>query len=400
MTKELLSQNLIRLRNEKSLSQEQVAQKAGLSRSAYSNIEAGRTKPRNSTVLALADALKVSIEEFYKNISIGSEGIRFRSTRQLKARSDIIADTRSRLLQFGELEKLLGPGMTADFETQFPPDEFAGMDPRDAAQKARTRLKLYEQPIRNIYSLLETKCGVMVLARPVASPHFFGLSVAPGFGGPAIVVNTWERITVERWIFTAAHELGHLVLHRDSFALDTEEEDKKQEKEANLFASHFLMPCEAFEREWKHTEGLGLLERVQKVKRVFGVSHMTVLYRLTTEMGYGQQLWNAYKSIYKATHNRELEIHEESGPTMGWEEFCDSRWQDYGNFVEPHKANEKEALPPNDFYGRRLENMVLQAVISEHIPLEEGAAILQIDHKEMFERCMAAIPLPALVHDF
>lgn len=27
-------------------------------------------------------------------------------------------------------------------------------------------------------------------------------------GGPAIVVNTNTKITVERWIFTVAHELG------------------------------------------------------------------------------------------------------------------------------------------------------------------------------------------------
>jgi len=27
----------------------------------------------------------------------------------------------------------------------------------------------------------------------------------------------WERLSVERWIFTAAHELGHLLLHLDAY---------------------------------------------------------------------------------------------------------------------------------------------------------------------------------------
>jgi hypothetical protein len=31
-------------------------------------------------------------------------------------------------------------------------------------------------------------------------------------GGPAVVVNVWGRLSVERWIFTAAHELGHLMI--------------------------------------------------------------------------------------------------------------------------------------------------------------------------------------------
>ncbi|ADG07796.1 protein of unknown function DUF955 [Kyrpidia tusciae DSM 2912] len=61
-------------------------------------------------------------------------------------------------------------------------------------------------------------------------------------GGPAIVVNTWDRISVERRIFSAAHELGHLLLHLSVYRVEEESEVKAQENEANLFASHFLMP--------------------------------------------------------------------------------------------------------------------------------------------------------------
>ncbi|MGI6132457.1 MAG: hypothetical protein ACOYES_11375 [Bacillota bacterium] len=57
--------------------------------------------------------------------------------------------------------------------------------------------------------LLESS-GVKVYAREVMSRGFFGLSIGPADGGPLVVANVWSRISVERWILTAVHELGHL----------------------------------------------------------------------------------------------------------------------------------------------------------------------------------------------
>jgi Zn-dependent peptidase ImmA (M78 family) len=104
--------------------------------------------------------------------------------------------------------------------------------------------------------------------------------VAPGNGGPAVVVNTWDRISVERWIFTAAHELGHILLHREAYHRSMANEEEQEEKEADRFASHFLMPEESFESEWAQTRGLPLIARVLIVKRIYRVSYKTVLYRL------------------------------------------------------------------------------------------------------------------------
>lgn len=49
------------------------------------------------------------------------------------------------------------------------------------------------------------------------SDDFFGLLIGPTDGGPAVVVNVWDGISVERWILTAADELGHLVPHLGSY---------------------------------------------------------------------------------------------------------------------------------------------------------------------------------------
>ena len=83
----------------------------------------------------------------------------------------------------------------------------------DAARTARRNAGLRdEEPILDICGLLEGN-GVKLLLLEKQRDSFFGLSVTADDGGPVVVVNTWDRISVERWIFTAAHELGHLLLH-------------------------------------------------------------------------------------------------------------------------------------------------------------------------------------------
>jgi Zn-dependent peptidase ImmA (M78 family) len=97
-------------------------------------------------------------------------------------------------------------------------------------------------------------------------------------------VNTWDRISVERWIFTAAHELGHLLLHLDAYQVDKLEEDVGEEKEADIFAAHFLMPDHVFKKELAEASGLSWYDRVFKLKRLFRVSYRSVLYRIASHL--------------------------------------------------------------------------------------------------------------------
>ncbi len=154
------------------------------------------------------------------------------------------------------------------------------LDAAAVAQNARVQFELEpRQPVLDICGLLEQH-GVKVLLLETRRDSFFGLSVGPEDGGPAVVVNTWDRISVERWIFTAAHELGHLLLHPSEYDSNATALPVDTEREADAFASDFLMPEAAFRAAWAQTEGHPLLVRVLKVKRMFRVSYKTVLYRL------------------------------------------------------------------------------------------------------------------------
>ncbi|GAA4369617.1 protease inhibitor I42 family protein [Agromyces bauzanensis] len=67
-------------------------------------------------------------------------------------------------------------------------------------------------------------------------------------GDPAgVLINTERPASVQR--YTAAHEIGHWYLDQAAFALDTEEHVEghphdAREQNAQLFASHFLMPLD------------------------------------------------------------------------------------------------------------------------------------------------------------
>ncbi len=173
---------------------------------------------------------------------------------------------------YSRLEQTLGEHTTwvlGSLSDEMSVAESGPQRARLCAVRARKQLGLSdEEPVRDVCGLLES-AGVKVYPKEVMSEDFFGLSMGSADGGPLIVVNVWDRISVERWIFTAVHELGHLLLHPSSYDVSESREDGMEEQEANIFASYFLMPQPVFDKEWHDTRGLPFLDRVLKMKRMF-----------------------------------------------------------------------------------------------------------------------------------
>ena len=206
MNKAILANNLSTLRHASGLSQDEVAKKAGLSRAGYVNLESGKAEPKTDTVYSLAKALSVPIEELFLERKKLSR-VRFRSTPQLKSRAQIISRSARWLERYNELEDILG----SKKPSRLPNKEFGrGLDAAAAAAlEVRRKLDIKDgDPILNVAGLLEERAGIKLLLMTIASDDFFGLSISQEDGGPAIIVNNWERISVERWIFSALHELG------------------------------------------------------------------------------------------------------------------------------------------------------------------------------------------------
>lgn len=372
--------NLRRIRAAKGIKQDQVAKDSGISRTAYRNIEAGKSIPKVSTLQSIAKALDVKLQDLVIPIK-PLKAIRFRASSKINNRDQIVANISRWLDDFNYLEDILGSkipyrldGLDRLFSEQDPGQQRAIA----AAEKARESLGLDKnEPIRDICGLLEAN-GIKIYTISLNSKGFFGLSVAASEGGPAIIVNVWDRISVERWIFTAAHELGHLLLHLHSYDIECSDEDENQEVEANIFASYFLMPQNVFEKEWQETYGLPFIDRVLKIKRIFRVSYSTILYRLSTTTSIGDKAWVLFHTNYKRRYKKSLgSIDEPQGIT---------RSNFHMAYPEALRPNEPDYLNENDFVEDRLSGLVRTAIENGEISLSRGAEILRIDLEEMRER--------------
>jgi Zn-dependent peptidase ImmA (M78 family)/DNA-binding XRE family transcriptional regulator len=366
---ESISANVARLRLDRQLTQEELARRAGLSRVALGKIERGAVVPRARTLAELAKALGVSVGDLVTPVR-PLQTVRFRAHARVHSREQILAEVGKWLEAYSALEIDLGE--TRPFRFAAEVGRAARGTPVEAAEAARAAVGLGpEEPVRDICGLLEEN-GVKLLLLEKKSESFFGLSVGEGDGGPAIVVNTWDRISVERWIFTGAHELGHLLLHPAEYQRDAADLPLLAERQADLFASHFLMPEAAFAKEWDETWGHPLLVRVLKVKRIFRVSYKTVLYRLVESQRETKDVWRTFQGQHRDHFGKTLRKTEEP-KALEKSEFA-WNWS---------RAGEPEGLSQHDFVEDRLSRLVRRALEQERISLGRAAEILGLTREEM-----------------
>lgn len=362
-----ISINLRRLRRMKELSQQELADLSGISRNAYRAIETGKAVPRGTNLSEIARALNVSVFMLTEEIP-ALQSLRFRthsalSSRQRAEREQIVADVAIWLRNLNELEGVLNESKPYRFENI----DLGGNDPENAAAEARKALGLEDDRcIADICELLEN-AGIRLYLINSTLEKLFGLSVGPEDGGPAIAVNTEESIPIERQIFTAAHELGHLLLHSDSYDSDQTVENARQESEANIFASHFLMPDPSFGQVWSESRGLNWVQGVLHTKRIFRVSYKTVLHRLIDEGKADNSIYQEFTSSYNRLYNKRLEFKEEPDPYASLK-------------IEPSN------LESEDFIADRLSRLVRDALEGGMISRSRAAEILGISVNKMGER--------------
>jgi len=352
MKNKIIAANIKRFRNIKGISQKVLAERSGVTTLSISNLERGISEPKTSTLLNISKVLEVPLQNFFKPVP-ELRSVRFRthkslSGREKDARAQLLIDIAYWLKNFNWLEKELN----AEQSNLFSGFSAKG-SPELVAEKARKLLSISEnEVIKDISSLME-KAGIKIYQTPSSLKKFFGLSIGEEDGGPAICINTSREIAVERQIFTAAHELGHLLMHKSSYKQNDLLETEKEETQANAFASYFLMPQEPFLKEWEENKGLFWIDRVLHVKRIFKVSYKTVLFRLS-EMRKRENLYILFNIEYKKRYNHDLK-----------------------NFYEP------DALVKSDFIEDRLPFLVRMAYEKELISLSRAAEILKKSASEM-----------------
>lgn len=264
-------------RNTRGLTKRQLADKLEISERHLKNYENGTTCPDSLMIKKMASILNFP-EVFFEGDdleAIPTEAVSFRSLSRLTSAKKRMALAHARLIQ------VLAEWIEKNFDLPDPdiPDAqeiMAGksINPEACAELVRAHWGLGNEPISHLIGLLESK-GILVFTFALNIRDVDACCLWNG-KRPIIFLNVSK--TAERCRFDAAHELGHLVMHKhgQSFS-DTLSSENNIEKEANSFASSFLMPKESVLALAPQVPDL---QSIIKLKKYYNVSAAALAYRL------------------------------------------------------------------------------------------------------------------------
>lgn len=241
------------------LSAIELAEQSGVSATTLSNWENGVQLPSYANLEKVANVLDFPINWFLNKIDVQDKGsYLYRNQKQnlnvfretAKAQMKIVSQIVARLDEWVEFAPLNLPDVDV-------PKDFNLLDDLEIeriAAECREYWQLSSAPIPNMIELLEY-IGVIVIKNKLGTTSMDGVS--DWFDDKPFVFLANDKENAPRSRFDAAHELGHIILHRNvsaedyditSTKLTKEEKETRQrnydliEKQANLFAAAFLLP--------------------------------------------------------------------------------------------------------------------------------------------------------------
>jgi Zn-dependent peptidase ImmA (M78 family)/DNA-binding XRE family transcriptional regulator len=254
-------------RKRRRLSSKALAELIGMSPVTVTRLEKANNEPESETVDLIAKKLDFPREFFFGGDvdDLGQEAASFRSLTSMTARE------RDAALASGSLAYLLSDYVSAKFNLPEPKliDLSHERDPAAAARTLRQVWALGEQPVSNMIKLLESK-GVRVFSLAENTRNVDAFSCWRN-DIPYVFLNTYK--SAERSRLDAAHELGHLILHKHGGP----RQGRDTETEANHFASSFLMPKADVKSRLPF---VARLDELVAAKKRWGVSTAALAHRL------------------------------------------------------------------------------------------------------------------------
>ena len=233
---------------------------------AISKYERDETVPGSAVMIALANALGVTVDYLVGEQEVALEGVEFqRAITSKREEAQVEAKVLGMLERYLAVEELLGlPSVEWDKPREAPfPVAVSVVEADRGARALRAHWGLGIEPIPNLVQVLEAR-GVKVLATELSGTDGLMAHVRRASGHPVPVVVVNSEACAARRRLAIAHELGHLLL--------SPTRKVAAEDAANRFAGALLMPEEALWAEvGKRHISVGLGE-LFSLKLVFGVS--------------------------------------------------------------------------------------------------------------------------------
>lgn len=247
-----IAERLTQARKARGLTAISLADLVGITSGAISKYERSKNAPKSETLKLLADKLNFPQSFFYTPIgdSIDKKCFKWRSLATAtkfsrergEAKYEWVARITSYFSNYFDFPEVNIP--TIDLPRDFR--EIKSSDIDRAAQLCREFWGIGFSPIKDLVLLLENN-GIIVTRLQLGADKQDAFSEWEDGDFPYIFLGTDKNVCV-RSRFDAAHELGHLILHRSVRKEDYKNPalNKLIEKQAHRFAAEFLIPRREF----------------------------------------------------------------------------------------------------------------------------------------------------------
>jgi Zn-dependent peptidase ImmA (M78 family)/transcriptional regulator with XRE-family HTH domain len=264
------------------LSQSAVAAETGIGGSSLSEFENGKREPRMNQLQSLARVYRQPLTFFFEEETPPRDAVLWRERPSQNAEA-IEHDFLELCRRYSDLERWCGDVLSPDLpDITQGQDGFSFQRAAEVARKVGKELGLGDRPSFSLLQMLEDKCGIKIFHQDI-DPTGTAASVRSGRYGWAVLLNS--RSSQARRNFDLAHELFHL-LTWEVFGHNTDEgpseSSLEEEKYANAFASHLLMPEDEVRSavERRRQGGKLPLAAVVEIARQFQVSVEAMAWRI------------------------------------------------------------------------------------------------------------------------
>jgi Zn-dependent peptidase ImmA (M78 family)/transcriptional regulator with XRE-family HTH domain len=283
-----------------SMGQEALATRIGVARPVLSAIENGKRDISASELVAISDAVARPLDYFFGRSPLafdfqpllrmlppeGQEEVPQRGRPPKGTGASVVRRTLVRFEElcrmYLELERLSGLPHPQIPKYNIDPGRGALREAERIADLARTQLGLGPTlPSVQLRELMEERLAIKTFVLVADSPLSGACIFHEEVGGCVLVVAK----AIPHMLYTLAHELGHLLVHRETPTVDEDLFGLKTPREqfANAFAANLLMPRaamqEMFAAVYRSRAEFGALEVIH-LARHFGVSFPAMLWRL------------------------------------------------------------------------------------------------------------------------
>lgn len=271
-------QRLAQARNARGLTQPALQALIGTSVSTISKWEKGHSQPDPEAILKLSKALSMPERWFAKPVKESDAVHLFRSNAAVTQSARRVAKTR--LYWAHELCESLHEWIEPPALNIIEPlsrEQALMLDDSSIERLANDLRKLWglgTRPIKNLIALIEAN-GIVVVKEPFGYEGMDGVST--WYDRPFIWVSS-DKENFFRSRFDVAHELGHILMHRNLLEKDCSgNRFKIIEDQAFRFAAYFLMPSDAISRSLR----VVTLDSLVMEKRHWGVSVAALIMQYT-----------------------------------------------------------------------------------------------------------------------